>query len=136
LFFLDEIDKNTTSHYDALGALYILLEPLTAKTYKDQCYPLPINTTEILWISCANEISHLNPALLSRFKTFNIGISPEQSRTIAEEIVSSTINFLAPATDGISFSAAALESLATMAPNQAGGNGSYREGVFGERLDN
>lgn len=38
LIFLDEIDKSSTdSRYDALGALYVLLELSSAAKFQDQC---------------------------------------------------------------------------------------------------
>lgn len=118
LIFLDEIDKNTTAAYDALGALYVLLEPSTAKTYKDACYPLPIRADEILYVSACNEPDNLPAALRSRFREFIITITPEQSLQIANTIINSTLRNLAPAADGILFSATAIESLARLTPRR------------------
>lgn len=120
VIFLDEIDKKSTLRYDALGALYVLLEKSTAKTYKDLCYPIEMDMSHILWLGCANDVSadSINPALLSRFRVFNIQITPEQSRKIAESIVHSTIRSLAPAADNIKFSVNAMEALTRMSPRQ------------------
>ena len=118
LIFLDEIDKNSTSTYDALGALYVLLEPSTAKNYKDLCYPLPIRADHILYASSSNDADNLHPALRSRFREFKIRITPEQPRKIANTIVGSTLRSLAPATDGITFSATAMDSLACLTPRR------------------
>lgn len=120
VIFLDEIDKKSTLRYDALGALYILLEKSSAKKYKDLCYPIEIDTSHILWIACANDTSadNINPALLSRFRAFNIQITPEQSRKIAESIVRSTVRSMAPAADSIKFSATAMATLARMSPRR------------------
>lgn len=120
ILFLDEIDKNTTSQqYDALGALYGLLETETAKSYRDACYPLSVDASHILWIAASNDAEVLSSALLSRFRRFDLSVTQEQSRLIAEAIVSDAIASLAPATGGITFTSAAIGQLSTMAPRRA-----------------
>lgn len=120
VIFLDELDKNSTSQYDALGALYVLLEPSTVKTYKDQCYPIKLNCSEVLYLAACNssDPDRLNPALVTSFKQFNVSITPEQSRKIAESIVASTMRKLAPATDELTFSPSAMAALSTMTPRR------------------
>ena len=118
LIFLDEIDKNTTSQYDALGALYGLLEKETAKTYRDSCYALSIDASEILWLAASNDADVLPEPLLTRFRRFDLSITPEQSDRIAHSIISDTIESLAPATAGMTFSANAMARLSTMTPRR------------------
>ncbi len=118
LIFLDEIDKNSTTQYDALGALYVLLEKFSAKTYKDLCYPVPIDASHILYIACANDAELINPALRTRFREFKIAITPDQSKTIAAAIVDSTLRSLEPAANAITFSASAMDTLSKMTPRR------------------
>jgi ATP-dependent Lon protease len=120
IFFLDEIDKNSCSSYDALGALYVLLEPGTATTYTDQCYELPIDASHILYIAACNDASLLPDPLRTRFKQFDITISPNQSRQIAESIINSTFASMMPATEGMSVSSRAMDVLSTMTPRKIG----------------
>lgn len=119
VIFLDEIDKNSTAKYDALGALYILLEKSSAQKYKDLCYPIELDASHILWLACANDVEGVHPALLTRFRRFDIQITPEQSRKIAEAIVQTSIRNLAPAADHLKFSETAMRMLAGMSPRRA-----------------
>ena len=118
VIFLDEIDKNTTATYDALGALYVLLEPTTARNYKDQCFSLPIDVSGLLWLAASNDSEQIHSALRSRFVEFQISITPDQSRIIAESIVAATLRSLSPATDGMTFAPSAIETLSEMTPRK------------------
>lgn len=118
VIFLDEIDKNSTRTYDALGALYVLLEPSTARHYKDQSANLVLDASHLLWIAASNEADNLAPALRTRFVEFQVSITPDQSRVIAESIVSDTLRSLAPATNGMTFSPSAIETLSQMTPRK------------------
>lgn len=118
VIFLDELDKNSTIQYDALGALYGLLERFSAKTHKDLCYPIALDASHIQYLCSANDADVINPALRSRFREFKIRITPEQSLKIAESIVDSTRRSLAPAADEITFGAAAMDTLSKMTPRR------------------
>lgn len=120
LIFIDEIDKNSTSQYDALGALYVLLEPTTAKNYADQSVPLPLDCSHINWIACCNYLDLVPAPIKSRFKCFNITITEAQTRKIAQAIVRAKLAELMPATDGMTVSEAAMNALATMSPRKIG----------------
>lgn len=91
VFFLDEIDKNSTHTYDALGALYVLLDPSTARHFKDLSSNFPIDGSHLLWLAAANDPENLTPALRSRFVEYQITITREQSRVIAESIAANTL---------------------------------------------
>jgi ATP-dependent Lon protease len=118
VIFLDEIDKNSTGRYDALGALYVLLEPATARHYKDQCYDIEIDASHLLYIAASNDVSLIPDALRSRFKIFEISITKQQSREIAKSIAQSILASMLPSTEGITISEAAIEQLSCMTPRR------------------
>ena len=77
-FILDEADKVSDSSGDPLGALYQLLEPLSAAVFCDKSVPwLPIDASRVNWIATANDIDKLNPALRSRFVEVEVGMPSE-----------------------------------------------------------
>lgn len=85
---LDEVDKAGGDHrYDPLGALYGLLEPETARHFKDEFVEVDIDASHILWISTANEARHLPEPILSRMLVYEIP-RPDQeaARGIAAQL--------------------------------------------------
>lgn len=73
LFVLDEIDKTPTNWGDPLGALYQLLEQKSAAIFCDKSVPwLPLDTSMANWISTANDVERIHPALRSRFTEFEV----------------------------------------------------------------
>jgi ATP-dependent Lon protease len=74
LILLDEIDKaGGDSRYDPLGALYGLLEPVTAKRFRDEFIDLEIDASHILWIATANDAGAIPEPILSRMNVYEIG---------------------------------------------------------------
>jgi ATP-dependent Lon protease len=90
---LDEIDKVSADlRYDPLGHLYTLLESDTAKRFQDEAIQLNLNLSHITWVATANDISSMQPALLSRFTVFEIPApTPEQGRAIIKTIYSTIL---------------------------------------------
>ena len=75
VFVLDEIDKVSDTSGDPLGALYQLLEPLSAAVFCDKSVPwLPIDASRVNWIATANDIEKMNPAMRSRFVEIEVGM--------------------------------------------------------------
>lgn len=74
LFFVDEIDKvSSDQRYNPLGPLYQLLEPETAKAFRDLSVPwLTLNASRILWIAACNEPRAVPEPILSRLRRFTI----------------------------------------------------------------
>jgi ATP-dependent Lon protease len=99
---LDEIDKvSADMKYDPMGHFYTLLEPDTARRFRDEAIPLNLDMSHITWIATANNIDELEPPLLSRFSVFEIPTpTPLQSRAIVRNIYQS---LLAQATWGWHF---------------------------------
>ncbi len=85
VLILDELDKvNTGGQYDPIGPLYQLLEPRTAANFRDEFVGFGMDTTRIVWIATANELSNIPEALRSRFQIFEIADPDEaQMRVIA-----------------------------------------------------
>lgn len=86
LCLLDEIDKaDADNRYNPTAHLYTLLEPSSAKTFRDEAIPLTLNTAFIQWVATANYPDRIEPALRSRFSEFEIPApTKEQVRTIAQ----------------------------------------------------
>lgn len=73
VILLDEIDKsNVDGRSNPLGALYTLLEPSTAVTFRDEYAGVPVDASQVVWLATANDTTALPQPLLSRFKVFNI----------------------------------------------------------------
>jgi ATP-dependent Lon protease len=83
LFFLDELDKASQhSAYDPLGPLHGLLDQ-SAAHFEDLCYPLRIDASHILYMAACNDVAKIPAPLLSRFRIFEIDLTPEQGKSIA-----------------------------------------------------
>lgn len=93
VFLLDEIDKTGgSSRYDVANSLLPVLERYTAKNYKDECIPLPIDASNISWFATANDINTISIPLLSRFETFTIpNPNLEQKGILAENVYQSIL---------------------------------------------
>jgi len=73
VFMLDEIDKAGVSERgNPLDALLLLLEPDTAKFFKDEFLNIPMDLSYSSVIATANSIDRLAAPLLSRFIILNI----------------------------------------------------------------
>jgi ATP-dependent Lon protease len=73
LFVLDEVDKaGGDSRYDPLGALYGLLEPVTAKRFRDEFVDVEVDASHILWIATANDARTIPEPILSRMNVYTI----------------------------------------------------------------
>ena len=59
IIFVDEIEKaGGDPRYDPQAELYSLLEPETAKTFRDQSVPsIELDASRLLWICTSNDIS-------------------------------------------------------------------------------
>jgi ATP-dependent Lon protease len=84
VFFLDEIDKIQTSHYDPLAPLYSLLERDSAQCFTDKTIPdIPIDASYITWVLTANDKSQLPTALLDRLRPIHVPTpTPVEKQTI------------------------------------------------------
>lgn len=73
LMLLDEVDKAGGDHrYDPLGALYGLLEPETARAFRDEFVEVDIDASHILWVSTANDEQPLPDPILNRMNVYDV----------------------------------------------------------------
>lgn len=73
ILLLDEIDKcGGDERFSPTNALLPLLERYTAKNFKDECIPLEIDASHIVWFATANDLNKVSAPLKSRFDIFNI----------------------------------------------------------------
>ncbi|MGJ7495663.1 AAA family ATPase [Variovorax sp. RT4R15] len=88
---VDEIDKaGSDSQYDPLGALYNLLEHDTAHAFIDEFAEVPIDASQVIWITTANDERSIPEPILNRMNVFEIEApSPEAARQIARQLYTS-----------------------------------------------
>ena len=82
---IDEIDKAASdAQYDPLGSLYSLLEHDTASSFVDEFAEVPIDASQVLWITTANDERAIPKPILNRMNVFEIQpLTPAQARHIA-----------------------------------------------------
>ncbi|WP_210544646.1 AAA family ATPase [Rhodoferax sp. PAMC 29310] len=82
---VDEIDKASChAQYDPLGALYGLLEHDTAGSLTDEFAEIPIDASQVIWITTANDERCIPDPILNRMNVFTVEPpSPEAARQIA-----------------------------------------------------
>lgn len=118
---IDEIDKaGADTQYDPLGALYNLLEHDTAHAFIDEFAEVPIDASQVIWITTANDERNIPEPILNRMNVFEVEApSPEASRQIARQLYASIRGdhdwgrLLAPEP-----SSDVLDLLATLAPRE------------------
>ena len=82
---IDEIDKAASdAQYDPLGSLYSLLEHDTASSFVDEFAEVPIDASQVLWITTANDARAIPSPIMNRMNVFEIQpLTPSQARHIA-----------------------------------------------------
>lgn len=89
LVILDELDKAPANwgYGDPLGPLHNLLEPASAKVFKDASFPMPIDASHVIWIATANSLGSIPPTIKDRFEVFKvIPPSADQYDAVLSEI--------------------------------------------------
>ena len=91
VILMDEIDK--TSNYrssNPLAPLHSLLEPVTACAVVDISSGIQFDTSHVLWVATANDLTGLPEPIQSRFRIFHIQPpSAEQAIVLALTVASS-----------------------------------------------
>ncbi|WP_298347761.1 AAA family ATPase [Ferrimicrobium sp.] len=114
---LDEIDKASyeSGHGDPLAPLHSLLEPETARHFRDSYLPLGIDASHVIWIATANSLDRLSRSLLSRFLVFSIKApTPDQSRFITDSIVGDLLAHY----PGVSCDEGVIDQLTSFTPRE------------------
>jgi len=85
---VDEIDKaSADAQYDPLGALYSLLEHDTAVNFIDEFADVPIDASQVIWVTTANDPRGIPEPILNRMNVFEIAPpSPEEARAIGANL--------------------------------------------------
>ncbi|MHB1247598.1 MAG: AAA family ATPase [Sulfuriferula sp.] len=111
VILLDEIDKITGHMGDPIEPVLLdLLEPETARSFKDECMMLKFDASHIIFIATANEA--ISAPLASRFHVIEVPpFTREQQRDVASQIFSDYCDSVGVALD------ADPEMLATLANN-------------------
>ena len=88
VMLVDEIDKaGSDAQYDPLGALYNLLEHDSAQTFVDEFAEVPIDASQVIWITTANSARGIPEPILNRMNVFEVEApSPEAARQIARQL--------------------------------------------------
>ena len=88
---VDEIDKaSADAQYDPLGSLYSLLEHDTAHAFVDEFAEVPIDASQVIWVTTANDVRGIPEPILNRMNVFEIDApSPEAARQIARQLYAS-----------------------------------------------
>lgn len=88
IFLLDELEKaGGDSRYSVMNSLLPLLERYTAKNFKDECIPLAIDASYIVWFATANDIDKLTPPIKSRFDILSVpNPNPTQRKSLIKGI--------------------------------------------------
>lgn len=88
---VDEIDKAAgDAQYDPLGALYSLLEHDTAGNFTDEFADVPIDASQVIWITTANDPRSIPDPILNRMNVFEIAPpNAEQARAIGRNLYGS-----------------------------------------------
>lgn len=121
LMVIDEIDKaGGDSSYDALGALYSLLERDTAMRFIDEFVEVPIDASSVFWIATANDASRIPEPILNRVNVYEIDAPDAEA---AAKIAQSIYRDIREAHDWgrqfpESLGAAALERLSEISPRE------------------
>lgn len=88
---VDEIDKAACqAQYDPLGALYSLLEHDTARQFTDEFAEVPIDASQVIWITTANDERDIPKPILNRMNVFEIEApDADAARQIARQLYES-----------------------------------------------
>jgi ATP-dependent Lon protease len=88
---VDEIDKaSSDAQYDPLGALYSLLEHDTAQNFTDEFAEVPIDASQVIWVTTANDERSIPKPILNRMNVFTVEApSTDAARQIARNLYQS-----------------------------------------------
>ena len=73
IMLIDEIDKAShLGNYNPMTPFYSLLEPHSAKRFKDEALEIELDTSKIIWIATSNYMHQIPEPIQSRMRTFKI----------------------------------------------------------------
>lgn len=88
VILIDEVDKVASdARYNPLNSFYGLLEPHSAKRFRDEALEIELDASKIIWIATGNYIHNIPPPIQSRMRVFNIKQPNKLSmKTVVESI--------------------------------------------------
>ena len=115
---LDEVEKATgSSQSDPLAALYQLLEPETASTFRDEFIDVDIDASQIFWVLTANSTEGIPHPLLNRMAVYDVPApTPAQAAGIAQRVYAGLLRELNLAAFDPLLGDAVLDRLAGVSP--------------------
>lgn len=90
---LDEVEKASgSSQSDPLAALYQLLEPETARAFRDEFIDVEIDASQIFWVLTANSTDGIPAPLLNRMAVYEVPApTRDQAAGIAQRMYGSLL---------------------------------------------
>lgn len=94
MILIDEVDKASSSAtYNPINVFYGLLEPHSAKRFKDEALEIELDASKIIWIATGNYIYDIPAPIQSRMRIFNIKQpDPDAMLPLIESIYTHVIN--------------------------------------------
>jgi ATP-dependent Lon protease len=88
MILIDEIDKASgDSRYNPMNVFYSLLEPHSAKRFRDEALEIELDASKLIWIATGNYIRNIPAPIQSRMRVFHIEQpAPEKMLTVIGSI--------------------------------------------------
>jgi ATP-dependent Lon protease len=115
---LDEVEKASgSSQSDPLAALYQLLEPETARVFRDEFIDVEIDASQIFWVLTANSTDGIPAPLLNRMAVYEVPApTAEQAAAIAQRIYRGLLEELHLSKLATTLGAAVVDKLSPVSP--------------------